>query len=77
MKRFVWLSGGTLARPLYLVCHSLANACHNGKAGDRIYLFCSECDDCKSGVRCNRMAAKPSYVIVESRTGIKRAVKIV
>lgn len=74
---FVWLSGGTPGGvPFFMVCHSLANACHNGAAGNHVFQFCSECDDCRAGVRCNRMAGKPSHVIVESKSGKKRAVRI-
>jgi len=68
----VWISTASKL----LACHSLANACHNGDAGDAIYQRCSGCERCKADGRCSRMAGKPSHVIVMSRNGKKRAVRL-
>lgn len=72
MSRFVWLSTSTKL----MVCHSLANACHNGAAGDFVYQRCSECERCEAGDRCGRMAGKPSHVIRETSGGRKIAVRL-
>jgi len=71
-RGFVWLSRGYAL----IVCHSLANACHLGNDGDRVFQFCSECEACIAGKRCNRMSGKPSHLIVISRNGKKRAVRL-